>query len=352
MTKEKLLYGEVKIRPILNFVALKYIAVIALTVSQIARCLQLLFLINDTSFFEIESAILDAILTFCVSLGKIAVPLMLAWMISYIFSFRERALKMMIFYGIVAGLYYGGEILFFLRYFIPHVNRLTEMAVGFTLDARLIKMVGGYFSNFNVFIDLFLCCAIYYFTMARPKRIRSKGGLIVFRACVVFPIGYIVASFVLSGLIKNGLISVNVYTGSLLPRRGLVNFFIFGAILIFLSVRERAYRRFNRSGIAYEEYEKTNRYCVNYTVVASLIFAVFAVADTLFGLIPGASAFGVGDSLSLMIAIPFLLMHDFTRKPKRKLWSAMLAPYYAISYFILFVLYINLFAAVLSMFMI
>ena len=220
---------------------------------------------------------------------------------------------------------------------------------GFVLDPELIQVAGGYFSNFNVFIDLFLCCSICYFAIGRPKRIKSRSGRILFRLCILFPLAYIVASFVLGGLIKNGVLSVNIYTGALLPRRGLVNFFVFGAMMAFVACREPLYHRFHRGGIAYAEYEKTNRYCINYSIVASLIFIVFSVADTLLGRIAGASAFGVGNSLSLIFAVPFLLLHDFTAKPEKRIWSVLIAPIYAFSYLILFVMYLSLFSEILKL---
>lgn len=100
--------------------------------------------------------------------------------------------------------------------------------------------------------------------------------------------------------------------------------------------------------VTYAEYEKTNRYLLNYSIVASLIFIMFPVADTLFGLIPGATSYGIGNSLTLMIAVPFILLHDFTAKPGSRIWSVLIAPIYAFMYLVLFVMYLNLFSSILK----
>ena len=94
MTKEKFLYGEIKWRPMLGALALKYIAVICLCVSQIARCLQINLALNRSELFESENMILGGILKACVEIGKIAVPLMLAWMVAQIFSNQSRILSL------------------------------------------------------------------------------------------------------------------------------------------------------------------------------------------------------------------------------------------------------------------
>lgn len=128
---------------------------------------------------------------------------------------------------------------------------------------------------------------------------------------------------------------------------------MFSLVVLFVAFRERIYNFIHKNksneenkdglenkALTYEEYKKTNRYCINYSIVVSLILVFCSVSNTLIAKIPGASDFGFSNSLSLMYAIPFLLLHDFTARPLKKYSSLWTGVIYGATGMILVVLYL------------
>lgn len=355
MTKERFLYGEIKVRPFISTLALKYISVAIFCLYQIAMCLRLNLAYNQIDDFQTEEAIIDGFLKVITEVGQIGLPLVLIWIVSLINGFEDRAFKMVLFYGIIATLFYIGEIISIKFYVVPKINEIMNNHVQFELEEDLILEIIAHFSNFNVFLDMFLCSCIYYFAVSKPKRIKTKKGMIIFRLCVILPLAYIITAFVISGLLNNGGLdfSSNIYFGCLIPSKDPVLFFMFSLVVLFVAFRERIYNFIHRNKsneenkdglenktLTYEEYKKTNRYCINYSIVVSLILVFCSVSNTLIAKIPGASDFGFSNSLSLMYAIPFLLLHDFTARPLKKYSSLWTGVIYGATGMILVVLYL------------
>lgn len=359
MTAERLLYREVKVRPFISTLALKYIAVVIFCLYQLSMCLRLQIAFNQLDDFATEQAILEKVLSVFTRIGEISLPLVLVWIVSQINGFEDRAPKMVIFYGAVGILFYVAEVLSIHFYIIPKINQITNTYVGFELDYEMLSEIIGHFSNFNVFLDMFLCSCIYYFAISKPKKIKSKGGIIAFRLCVLLPLAYIITAFVISGLLNKSKLdfSSNYFIGCLIPNKKPVLFIMFCIVVLFIKFREKIYNNFHKQkeedeqtniSLTYEEYKKTNRYCINYSLVVSIILCICSCIDTLIGMIEGASDFGFGNSLSLMIAVPFLLLHDFTKKPLRKtssLWTGLI---YAVTGLILVTLYLCLAAEIVN----
>lgn len=359
MTAERFLYKDLKVRPFISTLAIKYIAVVIFCLYQLSMCLRLELAMNQIDDFKTEQAILECFLKIFTHIGELSLSLVLVWIVSHINGFEDRALRMLLFYGTIGILFYVGEVLSIHYYFIPKVNQIANTYIGFELDYEMLSEIAGYFSNFNVFLDMFLCTCIYYFSIAKPKRIKTKRGMIFFRLCVIFPIAYIIASFTMSGLLTQAQVefSNNYFIGCLIPNKKPVLFIMFSLVVLFVTLREKVYNRIHRNMSAddsneniltYEEYKMTNRYVINYSVIVSLILCVCAVADTLIGLAPGAGDFGFGKSLSLMLAIPFILLHDFTKKPLKKTSFIYTGLIYGVTGVILVVLYLSLAAEVVN----
>lgn len=368
MTKKKLICGEIKIRPPLSSLVLKYIAVIVLCLSQLATCLKMS--LYEIDLFAFENSVIRWILSACSEIGKIGLPLMLVWMVSFILSNKDKLLRLVLFYFALAAGFYIAEMLIINFYIIPKFNEVIKAIAGDqegldvlynNLIPVLVKTVGSYFSNMNVFIDLFLCSSMYYFSTARPKWANTDGNLFVFRSLILFPIAYIITSFVLAGTMYNVNtdISLSIYVSSLLTRNGIVNFVIFGLLMTFCVFREKIYIRLFTSNEAeknrlkkygyftnpfidpYSTYEKSNRFTINYNLIASLIFIIVPAIDTLLGYIDALIIYKIGGSLSMMLAIPFILAHDYTKKTANKFAPAMIGLIYGVSYFIIFVIYLS-----------
>lgn len=164
MTKERFLYGEIKVRPFISTLALKYISVAIFCLYQIAMCLRLNLAYNQIDDFQTEEAIIDGFLKVITEVGQIGLPLVLIWIVSLINGFEDRAFKMVLFYGIIATLFYIGEIISIKFYVVPKINEIMNNHVQFELEEDLILEIIAHFSNFNVFLDvplflyLLFCC--------------------------------------------------------------------------------------------------------------------------------------------------------------------------------------------------
>lgn len=337
--KEKFIYSEIKYKPFLSILALKYISVVVFCLGLIASVLKVQLYLNKSSDFEFETNVINFILNILKYVGKAGLPLMVIWLISQVISFKDSALKMVIIYGVTAIVFYLAEILIVINYIIPNANRILESYIGVEIPKEIWIGVSGYASNLNVFIDMFLCSLIYLFTMTLPKKIKTKKGKILFRSCAIFPALYILIAFIVSGLetfgVESMYVFMNLYVGSLLPSKNIMVFVIFIMILIYIKIRQKIYNKFNHHGMTYEEYEKTNRYSFNYSIIASIIIAFGVGVDSLISLIPYSDYFGFGNSLTFLIAIPFLLVHNLTTKPTRKISMIWTGFIYAFSYIIL-----------------
>lgn len=327
---------------------MKYIAVVFLCISQLAICFRLYLTYNSIDLFKNEIGIINRTLDVLYQFGKISLPLMLVWMISQIYSYKDNALRMVIFYGILSVIFYVTEILSINFIVIPRMNEILNELMGFTIPASYYKLGLAYVSNLNVFIDMFLCSLIYFFGFYTPKKIKTNTGLTIFRLCAFIPIIFIAVTFVIYGLTKMGYLDTSIYTFSLLPSKGLVSYFIFITILVYLYNREKIYKRLNPASLPYREYKTTNRYVINYSIVASIIFIIYAILDSVLGYIPNLSYFGIGDSWALMLAVPFLLIHDFTQKPIRRISVIFVGPIYAVTYLSLVVIYLGLVCEILK----
>lgn len=344
-------YRDFKRRPPLTPLAIKYIAVVVFCVSHLCTCLYISLAYNKTDLFAFETDLMVNVLKFISKVGKISVPLMLSWMLAQVLSSKENVWKLVIFYGAASILFYIGENLFLIYYFVPRVQEITTTIISVPLPKDIILSACSMISNLNVFLDLFLCSAVYFFAMYTPKRIKSKAWLIIFRCCTALSLAYILTAFIIEGLQGNGVIYIdNVYILSLLPSKGVINFVIFGLMMTFTIIRKSLYNKLNRSEVTYEEYEKTNRYVINYSIVASLIFAISAGIDSLLGLVPSLSAMGFGNNIYVLFAIPFLLLHDFTAKPKTKYSVLFTGPIYAVTFITVFAVYLSLVSSIINVF--
>ncbi len=335
--KNDFFFSEIKYSPRLSSVAIKYIALFFMTLSQIALFVQLK--IEFSAGFGQYEGVLDA-LDFVKDLGRISMPLLLIAMTSSIVGKRDREIpKAVIQNAAFTLIFYGAELLVIAFYIIPTVNDLIENYTGIITDSSsIVTEYLGEFASINIFIDLFLCSSIYFFLCYEP---RFKGKkLIAFRCLASVPIIYILVCFVINGLAKSKIIFLNVYVGALLPHKKIVVYFFFGCILIYNRLRSRIYEKRNRlSERTYEQYRESNRGALNYSLVLSILLGLLSLIDFAFSFIPGITDWGIGKSTFMFLGIPFLLLFDNRRKPKFSKAGKLVPLYYLVNYLILFLLY-------------
>lgn len=316
----------VQYRPRLSYLTLKFIGLALLTVSQIAVYV-LSKLGADTPYSDL--------FLFLHSLGQITVPLLFVSLISGIFQKKsgEQLPRTVAQYAIFALLFYGVEIFFFVNLIIPVLGEMIrELIAGFSgLDNELSAEIFseliheilydlfGQVSNFNVFMDGFLCGSIVLFLFYRPAWATDKRKLLFFRLLVLVPVLYIAASFVLHGLAGFDVIELGLYLGALLPHKKIAYWLFFAGTLVYL-----------------KRPESENDF---HPAVIVLLLLLASLLDLALSNVAALQKIGFGKSYSMAFCFPVLLLFDVRKPPKRPWLSRLIPVYYFANYGMLWALF-------------
>ncbi len=215
---------------------------------------------------------------------------------------------------------------------------LWYLAVGFLFER---------FPSFNVFLDMFLCLTTCFFLCMRPKWANTRGKLLVFRLFGLLPVGYIIASFVLNGLIHSGLLEVVVEVRMALPVRSILYYFFLALIIICHRMSERPPMRI-AEGMQVVHSVKSKMYgnvaslesradgrrrSLFMATFLSVGLALLCAADFTFSFTSFGVKWGLGKSYYAVFAAPFLFFFD-AEKPVAKKRCSVFSAFY---FFVIFV---------------
>ncbi len=222
------------------------------------------------------------------------------------------------------------------------VDMITVLFRGFNQDG---------FMAFNLFVDLFLCTLTMYFLNARPKRFFTGKKLILLRLMSILPIGYELLCLWLKIQATRGVIMLDLWTFPLLTVKPPMTFAFFVYMAFLISARGH---RFCKHGRTYEEYQEfmlTNRNSFHLSVHLCISMVVFAAIDLVMMLVitylqahtivpAGADAtvvnaaldegvrvatsVGIGQSITLAVVAPLMLLYSYNAQPKRKIISTLI----------------------------
>ncbi len=319
--KKNNLFGQKRsFRPFISSNLLRIIAIILLMTGQISAML----LIYNKVFPD--KVMNDDKLRAGKKLITIAMPLYLTSIITNIVRYPERIKKFVLSYFAAAVLFAVAEIIFF----VPFVKELLKyvLAIEGEMSAETDELVRfilryalSYFANLNVYLDLFIASLMAFFLLYNPKTCNRKR-IVLFRLCVIFPVLYLIASFVLSGLFRRGCFVINVEEGAFLLHRNYLCFIFFIGVIVYQKFRNKLYYRFN-DGVPFDEYKRSARGLFCYNAILILFLSALCAADYLLGLISGAADFGVGKSYVLLWGLPVLLMFNAERRVHNKTANAV-----------------------------
>ena len=320
----------VKYRPRLSFLAIKWIALLLVTVSQLA--VWVLSALPEGSPYQ-------PLFRFLHDLNRLTVPLLFVSLISNIFQKKFDLPRTVAQYAVFALLFYGVEVFFFVNLIIPVLGEmLKELVAGYTgigteLSAELLyeiihEILYALFaqvSNFNVFMDSFLCGLIFLFVFYTPSWADTKGKRRLFRSLALLPALYIALSFVLHGLASFGKIRLDIYLGALLPHKRIAYWFFFGGVLCYLKYAEGKDGTFKKADI-------------RSAVIAALLIAV-SLADFALSGVAVLQKIGFGKSFTMAVGVPAILLFDVRKKPRHPWLSRLIPVYYAANYGLLWALF-------------
>ena len=268
-------------------------------------------------------------------IGVLAVPLFLLANFTIILNHRNQYLKLLVKFGGLAAAIYAGFAFVILRY----ANGLGyEIFKDYSIAAQQVqRFLKWWLSSklyLNVFIDLFLVSLLFYFINYRPKKVFTGKKIYIFRLFVLLPILYEIAAMILKGLDSLGKINLPLLVMPLMPTKPLLMLLCFLVLIIFVKTRERRYLKKGCTLEQFHEYLKTNKSSLYFSIQVSVAFLITAIIDFIIlvlvialayeGKYEGifyAASWGIGNSTSLILAIPIVMLFSYNRPydPKNKI---------------------------------
>lgn len=197
-------------------------------------------------------------------------------------------------------------------------------------------------ANVNVFMDISLCSLTYFFAVYTPKKIK-KTRLMFFRLLAVFPIGYAILSFIVTGLARNGWVTLTMNQASLLTCRKPACFLVFAAVVLFVKYEDAAAQEKQLSAKEYEKYKNSNLIDLHFSFQLSIVLAVISVSEFILSYVPSMESWGFGYFKWMFLGIPFLWLFSFKKQPKHKWLDIYVPVYLTVHYFLMFIIIIGTF---------
>lgn len=272
------------------------------------------------------------------ALGGLTLPFFLIASFAVILNAKNGYKKLIILYslsflGCIVAFFvvYNHYILGIFHILLQDASEATSYA-----DQILIVVSKNGFIAFNIFVDLLQFTLFTFFINYHPTK-RFKGKKIIFfRLFALLPVLYEIFSFTLKMLAATNNIVLSVYVYPILTTKSPTMFILFLGLAFFIKIRERIYRKRNKTLTEYKAFLKTNVNSWHFSVYTSvsivlsviLDFALWVVVaafiavsngggqEVMFEAFITANGLGFGDSLGLLIIVPFVLLFSYTKTYK------------------------------------
>lgn len=314
---------------IYGHIFLRFIGFCFIVFSQLAICYILIsasYLLegDSTAFERIDFEVID----YLIKLGNVGKPIIMCSLFALVFEKGQKIVHALIFYFVMALLFYIGEIIAFEFLLEPFVMTLLEQyKLDYDIVIELFPLFSTYilsYANLNVFLDMFLCTLIYLFLFYSPKFIKGKW-MYAYRCLVILPFLYIIGSTVFSVLESYSVIEFySIALSALFVKGSLPSFIIFTALVIFIKIRKNRYEKENL-GLTYEEYLKTSSYTFSYSLFLAILLVVISAIELGLSYIPNINDFGFGNNYFLFLAVPFVLLFNVSKFSTKK-WHRIVLP--------------------------
>lgn len=268
---------------------------------------------------------------------ELAVTLLLIAGFAVVLNGRDNYKRVLLSNGACALGLAGLGLLVYERYIL----RLGEAL----LDDRsaAADMVSNYFSGggakgylaFNIFIDLTMCTLVMFFVNYTPKKYFQGKRICVFRAMILLPVCYEIASVALKMLASMHEITLPVPVFPFLTAKPPVSFLLFLSAARYFKRTEKAFIKHGRSHEDYESYLKTNHNSFRFSKYFSRKILKYAFIDLVlfFALVlivckspeddeqVRAAAetvihWGFGETVGMILIIPIMLLFSYTKTHK------------------------------------
>ena len=297
--------------PMLSYQVIKYIGAVFLVLNQLVN------LNKVSTYYFTTSAFLNSTLTSLLgTIGQMGLPLLMIGTVAGIMRNRKYIFVYLIAYGagalsflfleqagIVAYLY----ILSYASGLKPNFNILVSLK-------DIVVRLQTQFVSINVFVDLFLVAAFFFFLFYNPKK-----HVKVFRSLVALPAAYLLVAYILMVLSRFGVLTLNVYVLSMLPSKKMSAYAIVLSMLIYLRI-------FSKDRDGYSVNSKT------FAVYMSFVVVFICIIDAFFYCLPNSKNFCVGNSYMLFTCVPLVLLFDYKATIKHRWISWTMPVFYIVAY--------------------
>ncbi len=332
MTAEK----DLRYRGPLSYRAFKILGWACIVISQVVVLLTLESKLDPTMTDVLRSPI-----TALNSVAGLTLPFLLLANFALILNHSEGYGSQIRKYVILNVVVIAVSVFIFFRYAVGTVAIFTQdRAQAYALLQELFSAGSekGYF-DYNIFVDLLLCALLMYFLNYRPQKLFVGKKLAIFRCFAALPVAYEVGSIALKLAASYGDLALPLWVFPFLTVKPPITFLVFLVMAVFIKTRELRFRRKGRTHEEYLDFLKTNRNSWDFSVFTAwtlviagivdlIITIVFIIADNGLAadfsstpfeeLYRHAAAMDLGESVSLLLLAPIMLLFSYTRTHKNK----------------------------------
>ncbi|MGN1227994.1 MAG: hypothetical protein ACI4TX_05075 [Christensenellales bacterium] len=271
-------------------------------------------------------------------IAPLSLPILSFAFFSMIISSRENIKQCILRYFIASILIYLAIILLFDRYLIGFMSVISEDYESARIYAEAFVMgLFGSFINYNIFVDLFLFAIFFYFLICKPKCIKTKYSLFLFRTLSFIPVIVVVLTFILYALHNFEIITLPLEVLPILPCRSICIYLIYFTIVIAMKIRQIRMEKHNITAEQYKSYLYSNRNSLRFSVFSSIVIIVVCLFDFILSLLlPNAELFGIGVSYSMMFVVPIILCFSYTRQPKTQMLDNVFRGIFILVYILMY----------------
>lgn len=246
---------------------------------------------------------------------------------------------MLIFYGGIALILYISGVLFsthFLFGFVYNVNPTVNFWEVSESIGLILANSGSSGYVFNIFIDLFLCALSFFFLHYQPSKYFQGKKIIFFRLLVLLPILYEVGCLVVKFFVARDYFPLSYFFFFLLSAKPPFIFVSFLIIIFAMKIQSFSYHKKYKSKKLLNEYLNTNAHGLRVSITTAWSFLICGILDFAAMLafviiymvnhgpadeimVEGmniANSVGIGNSVVLILVIPFALLFNYLKKPK------------------------------------
>lgn len=223
---------------------------------------------------------------------------------------------------------------------------------GFNLESLTFVVMGAFthmftsFANKNIFQDMLLFSAIFWFIVSKPKNLKG-GKLLVFRLGAAIPLVYFIVGYVINIASRLEWYEPGPLVVLLSPTHSLGNWVLFAAVIFFRKYQELEFA--NNGGLAQDldAYLMSDRGAYQMSVFIAFTLCVISFADVFLCRIPGITAWGIGSCKWFFIGAPIVLLFNSARYVKYRWYDHIFFPaYYIANYVFVAVLASNWFETI------